>query len=213
MKKLLVLACAFLVAAGLSAEGLKVGFGADVSYLPGVLENQTVTTSGLEAENDYSYSAMAARAFVDFTYGIVSVGYRASTSDLTTKGKLEGIDVGSTKDTLDAALVEVRALVKYPINVGFCTLTPMGGLEYTSVLVLKIDGVDMDSTTKNDWSDFCILGGVGAEFDAGQLFIRPSFTVGFNLTSKRNSDYYSGVDYKSSSGFEYEVAVSIGYWL
>jgi hypothetical protein len=213
MKKLLVLSCVLLAAFNLAAQGNRSSAGLEVSYSPGVLENQTFSDAGTEYAFDNSFAAASIRAYADFTYAVLSVGYRAAVSDATVTLSSGGASVSQT-GSFSLSQIEFRALGKYPLHLGSFALTPMAGVEYTSCLDGKVEGVSFNSTTKSDFSDFSLLGGLGAEFSvSGSMYIRPSFIVGYSLTSKRNASYYTGVTYVSSSGWEYEAALSIGFWL
>lgn len=213
MKKPVVFLAVMLVALNAAAEGNRTSAGLEVSYLPGVLENQTVNYLGAEMAGDFSFSAASVRAYVDFTYAIISVGYRSAVSDVTVKTSSGGSSVSST-GSFSLSQVELRALGKYPIRLGSFTITPMAGAEYTSSLEGSVDGIAFSSQNKSDYSDFSLLGGMGAEFTVSQsMYVRPSFIVGYSLTSKRGSSYYTGATYVSSSGWEYEAALSLGFWL
>ncbi len=213
MKKLLVLSCVLLVAFNIAAEGNRTSAGIELSYLPGVLENQTVNITGYEAAGDYSFSAAAIRAYADFTYALISMGYRSAVSDVKVTASSSGSSISQT-GSFSLNQLELRALGKYPLRLGSFTLTPMAGAEYTACLDGKVEGTPFTSQSKSDYSDLSLLGGLGAEFVVSQsMYIRPAFIVGYSLTSKRNASYYTGVTYVSSSGWEYEAALSIGFWL
>lgn len=210
MKKGCLVPLLLLLASSVFEAGTSLGL--EVSYLPGVLENQTASQGGVDYIIDYSFSSFAVRGFADFTYVVLSAGYRSAVSDLKAEGS--GGFTGTATDTFSMSQVEIRLLGKYPIRAGSLVFAPMAGAEYTICLAGKDAGTAFDSTLKKEYNDLSLLGGLGMEFTVSpNMYIRPSLMLGYSLTSKRNSDYYAGFSYVSSSGFEWEIAVAIGYLL
>jgi hypothetical protein len=200
------------------AQPIKISAGAGIAWVPGIFENQTITDSagilfpaGTEVKTDMSYAAFGIRGFLDFTYGLVSIGYRGAVSKMNTKVSVMGISVSADSD-FSISQLELRLLGKYPFSFGTFSVFPLVGIESSICLAGKSGTVDFNDKAKSGFSDFSLLFGVGSDIKLSeQLYFRPDFIIGVNLTSKREDAYYTGVTYKSSSGMLVQIGLGIGY--
>ena len=220
MKKARILTCFFLAAINISAQSFKLSAGADFSWFPAILENQTMNDTfgtafpaGTEFAFDSSYAAFCLRGFLDFFYGVVSVGYRTAISKVS--GKISALGSSMSSDVFfSISILEVRLLGKYPFRVGTMTVFPLLGLESTACFGGKVGTIDFLAQTRADYSDISLLADVGGDFPVSQqVFLRPGLIIGYVLTSKRDNSYYAGVTYVGSSGWLIELGLGIGYTL
>jgi len=218
MKKCLVLVGILSIVMQVTAQDVKLTVGAEFGVLPGFYENQTVNDyqgllypPGTEIGVDMSYSALSIRAFFDFTYGVISLGYHASASPMTVKLTVAGSGDSGNGDFSNSN-IELRVLGKYPFHYGSSTISPLIGLEWAPCLDGQLHGIKFDSQTKSDYSDFSILGGLMSEVNvARDITARHGFFAGYVLTSQRGSAYYSGVRYIRSLGWFMEITLGFGY--
>ena len=218
MKKWLVLAEILLLSVQLFAQGAKLTIGTEVGFLPGFYENQTFNdyqgilfAPGTEVGMDMSYTEVSARAFLDFTYGIVSIGYHASASRMTTK-VTTNISSSSGTGEFEVSNLELRAFAKYPFSTGTTTISPMIGLEWAPCLGGTFSGTKFDASTKMDYSDLSILGGLVTELPiGGHITARTGFLAAYVITSRRGDPFYTGVRYLRSSAWYMEITLGFGY--
>ncbi|HET6485925.1 MAG TPA: hypothetical protein VFH83_05870 [Spirochaetia bacterium] len=216
---MLLTAMLIVAAAGAFGQDLRISAGLDAGFVPTVYENQTVADSagtcfpaGTQLREDYSYSAARMGAFVDLTHGILSVAYRTSVTPLNASISVLG-QTASGQAALSLSALETRALVKIPFQMVGLTVLVLAGPEYTACLSGSIGGIALDDASKQDLSDFSLVGGFGVDLVSGEKwFLRSSVMAGYSLTSKRSSQYYAGVAYVSSSRWRLEIDLGAG-WL
>jgi hypothetical protein len=211
MRKILALGV-FLIAASLAfAEPIQYSTGLLASWSPLVLDDQTVIMTGTTMSMDSSFAGLGLRAFFDFTYGEVSIGYSGAVTKLNVKVSALGTSMSANVDWA-ISVVDLRLVGKYPVYFDSFTLFPLIGLEKYLCLSGSEMGVTFTSDDKSDLSPWFLLAGVEGDFKiANQLYVRTQLTAAYNLTSKRRSAYYTGVTYQSSYGWEIQVAAGIGY--
>jgi hypothetical protein len=203
------------------AQDLRMSAGIEIGYLPVNLEGQvmfdaagTVFTPGTPFREEFSYQAIVIRAFCDFSYGLVSLGYRTtpiprvSTEVKTPEGQ------STTDNDFAIGLLELRVLAEYPFEIGPLKICPMLGLEYLFCLFGRAFSSSFANQDRKDYTDVSLIGGISADVRiASRVYLRPSFIAGYNLSSRRSQGFYSGVSYVKSWGREWEISLGLGYML
>jgi hypothetical protein len=200
-----------LCASHLDAQDVRLSLGAELGYFPGVYERQTMNDylgTGKNFDVNMDYSTLDLRAVFDFTFGLVSLGYRTAAS------RLNDDRYGSSPISFSVHDIEIRAFAKYPVRFEFGAVSPMLGMEYTFCVDGQLQGVSFGSQTRMDYSDLSVLGGLGLEVPlSGRISVRSGLLAGCVITSERGSAFYTGFRYVSSVGWFWELDVGIGYAL
>jgi len=192
-----------------------VSIGVLASWAPLESLNQTVISSGVSTNIDFSYESLGAKAFVDFTYIEASIGFRAAVTQVTGTISAEGSSL-SASTPFSESLIDIRLLGKYPFRFGTFTLFPLLGLAKDFCLSGSVNGVDFSSDDLSDFSPWYLMAGIRGDLNVSkQIYIRADLTAAYNLTSERSQSYYNnlGVTYSGSSGWQVQFEAGIGFSL
>jgi hypothetical protein len=189
---------------------IKLSAGVLVSVAPLEYNNQTASVSGANTSVDMYHVSVGGKAFFDFAYGEVSLGYGASVGKMFMSASSGVTTSEYTKFSVSS--LDIQLVGKYPFSFGSFALFPLAGLEKYFCLGGSMNGVAFANDDISDYSPWFVLAGVGADITLSrQLFIRTELTGAYNLTSRRSPSSYAGTTYVSSSGWEIKLAAGIGY--
>ncbi|HET6451071.1 MAG TPA: hypothetical protein VFI08_07150 [Spirochaetia bacterium] len=176
-----------LCATGAFSLGLAFGGGGSFDISPVTLQG-TYSSTTTEVRSEVS---LTARQFLDFTYGMVEIGYALN------RGSTEPT-AAATSTAFAAVLtgVSFTAALKYPFELGPVALFPMVGAEYVLNLGYTDDkGNNLKSTLAGPASalnELWLKGGLGLDVYLGPIFVRPIVEAGFKpLVSGRSSSWTS----------------------
>ena len=154
---------------------------------------------------------VGAKAFFDFTYGEVSIGYELAADNMYSTATTNGSSKSATVP-FSLSSVVIQLLGKYPLKVGGLTLFPLGGFEKFICVSGSSGNVPFTSTDISDYSPLFLMAGAGADVPISKvLYLRAELTGAYSLASKRSDSYYTGVTYVGSSGWEIRFSVGIAY--
>ena len=185
------------------------------------------------ASNNTSYGGFV---FFDAKFVEVSAGYAYGMIKPTLTNNGEEYKFGGSGD-LAAVLADafmfllfgvaemnvwqlnISLLGKYPINLGFLTLYPLGGTEYNRIMAGTIKFGGEEAPFEEEIAEFCqfgILAGLGIDISLGrQYFIRAQGLLNLRLPNQFQSalakTYGSGV--KAGLGLGPRLKVGVGYRL
>jgi hypothetical protein len=215
MGKTLVV-CIFLSASSLAfADPLNVSAGLLISWAPLEGNYQTMKVSGATLTDNSTFEALGLIAFIDFKYEEVSIGINGAVTQLNDTQTTNGVTT-QVNDPYSISNLDIRLIGKYPFDFGSFTLFPLIGIEKYFCLRGSISNVGFTSDQTGDASAWLVTAGVGADINVNEkLYIRQELTGAFNLTSKRSSSYYNqfSASYQSSTGWEIQYAVGVGFLL
>ncbi|MDR0464185.1 MAG: hypothetical protein LBG94_03600 [Treponema sp.] len=234
-KAVLVLVLAALVTGGMFAQlGMSMGGGAyfDMSRGNGLDNIITDSSKAKTASNNTSYGGFV---FFDAKFVEVSAGYAYGMikPTLTNNGEEYKFGGSGLFDPLMDALMflafgvaemnvwqlNISLLGKYPINLGFLTLYPLGGIEYNRIMAgtLKFGGEEAPFEEEiAEFSQFGILAGLGIDISLGrQYFIRAQGLFNLRLPNQFQSALAKahGNGVKAGLGLGPRLKVGVGYRL
>jgi hypothetical protein len=214
MKKLVVSVLLILCATTVFSQNVVLSAGGGVSFTPLIGDYQKLKSGSSSGTIDGTMSAFGIKGFFDATYAVASLGWYTNVSNVKVRISSGGTTI-ETDFAASISFLEFRLLGKYPFSISGISVFPLLGLQFTPCLGGKFDNVEMTSDDKANYSDWTLLFGVGADFKAtDKIFVRPLFLIGYVLTTKNNDasyDLFAPYKYDSSSGWIFELGVSVGY--
>lgn len=229
MKKLVLMSAALmLLGIGAFAFDLSAGAGAAVgSYNAKVDLSATVAGSTNTSTTTLKYTPFGIDAFVDATYAQLAVGYRMmNVGSITSSGT--GVTTSTTNNNENFSYITFQGLAKYPFHFGKISVFPLAGILYALNLTAtdSVTGTDLKasltSQQKSDLNEVWLQGGVGADFDFGNFYIRPEGLIGYKLLNQTEKDMLSAMKTAltllgatnvsgSITYLNYQFAIMVGY--
>jgi hypothetical protein len=121
-------------------------------------------------------------AYVDATYGLVSVGFTMNGNTHTTNTMVDffGTLINESDDEYSSGFLSFSLLGKFPFALGPVSMFPIAGIEYDLILYYHDDtGAALDTTNLDR---FWFKVGVGSDIKIFKgLYVRPLALIGFKL--------------------------------
>ena len=168
--------------------------------------NLTDSNTGISATDDRSNIAIG--AFFDAIYLRANIEYQSAISGTLA---ITGLGSADYPSGFSVSFINLKALGKYPFQLGTTTLWPAIGVRYSYPLSVKIGGVDLLADPNSDFADFYVCFGGGLDFATGPVVIGFSALYDYSLTpSQTKSTLFPG---EKVSGFDLEIALNVGFAL
>jgi hypothetical protein len=165
-------------------------------------------------------------AFLDATYGVAAIGYRANGStQYILKWTAGAFSFDNTNSDIEdddrSGFLSIALLGRYPFALGQVSLFPLLGIEYDLNLCYQDEnGADLKASLTDqenaDLNQFWFKAGVGADISISKsLYVRPLVLLGFKLlNSAEKADLQDARDNAASAryiDFTFEGGVQAGW--
>lgn len=172
---------------GIFADDISFGAGFSGAYS---IYDQSVSNSGGSLANVVSTFPIDVKAFVDFGFLELSLGYLMAFGG-TNSVVLNGSFSANQHYGQSSSAVSISLLLKMPIPVGSFTLFPLFGWEGDLNITQRdsTSGADlkpaMTDEQQSGLNEVWLKAGFGTDFPLGQFFLRAELLAGIKI----NSDY------------------------